>query len=128
MCLVESQDICLVETQDMCCVGNLNKPESQARAGPGPDRISAHPGRACPAIENVRKTFVKCRFGIKSIRFPLVFVKCSYGDLTCVGTSAAECTFLRFHLKYLILYQAFMDMCIFKKTFYEAFLTVAMQK
>ena len=54
--------------------------------------------------------------------------KKSYGDLTFVGTSATECTFLLFHLKYLILYEAFIDICIFKLTFYEAFLTVAMQK
>ena len=56
------------------------------------------------------------------------FVKLSYGDLTFGGTSATECTFLLFHLKYVILYEAFIDICIFKLTFYEAFLTVAMQK
>ena len=56
------------------------------------------------------------------------FVHFSYGDLTFVGTSATECTFLLFHLKYVILYEAFIDICIFKLTFYEAFLTVAMQK
>ena len=62
----------------------------------------------------------------QKLRFPLVNVKFSYGDLTFVGTSATECTFLLFHLKYLILYEAFID--IFNLTFYEAFLTVAMQK
>ena len=93
-----------------------------------PDRISAQPGRPCPAIEKVRKTSVKLRFWIKNLRFPLPFAKFSYGDLTFVGTSATECKKKRFHLKYLILYDAFIDICIFKLTFYEAFLTVAMQK
>ena len=65
---------------------------------------------------------------IKKLRFPLPFVKFSYGDRTCGGTSATECKFLLFHLKYLVLYEAFIDICIFKLTFYEAFLTVAMQK
>ena len=92
------------------------------------DRISAQPGRTCPAIEKVRKTLVKLWFCIKNLRFPLVNVQFSYGDITFVGTSATECTFLLFHLKYLILYEAFIDICIFKLTFYEAFLTVAMQK
>ena len=64
----------------------------------------------------------------KNIRFPLPFAKFSYGDLTFVGTSATECPFLLFHLKYVILYEAFIDICIFKLTFYEAFLTIAMQK
>ena len=65
---------------------------------------------------------------IKNLCFPLYFLKFAYGDLTFVGTSAAECTLVLFHLKYVILYEAFIDMCIFKLTFYEAFLTVAMQK
>ena len=76
----------------------------------------------------VRKALVKLRFGIKNLRFPVPFVNLLYGDLTFVGTSATECTFLLFHLKYVILYEAFIDICIFKLTFYEAFLTVAMQK
>ena len=112
----------------MCCVGSLDKPESQARAGPRLDRISAQPGRPCPAIEKVRNTYVKLRFGINNLRFPLPFVTFSYGDLTFVGTSATECKKKLFHPKYLILYEAFIDICIFKLTFYEAFLTVAMQK
>ena len=70
----------------------------------------------------------KLLFLIKKLRFPLPFVKFSYGDLTFGGPSATECKFLLFHLKYLILYEAFIDICIFKLTFYEAFLTVAMQK
>ena len=97
-------------------------------ARPGPDRISAQPGRPCPAIGKVRKASVKFRFWIKHLRFPTFFVKLSYGDLTFVGTSAAECTCLLFHLKYVILYDAFIDICIFKLTFYEAFLSIAMQK
>ena len=91
-------------------------------------RNTTRPGRACPAIEKVRKTCVKLRFWIKNLRFPLVNVKFSYGGLTFVGTSATECKFLLFHLKYLILYEAFIDVCIFKLTFYDAFLTIAMQK
>ena len=92
------------------------------------DRISAQPGRTCPAIEKVRKTVVKLRFWVKKLRFPLPFAKFSYGDLTFGGTSATECKLLLCHLKYLILYNAFIDICMFKLTFYEAFLTVAMQK
>ena len=57
-----------------------------------------------------------------------IFLKCLYGDLTFGGMSATECTFLLLHLKYVILYAAFIDIYIFKLTFYEAFLTVAMQK
>ena len=91
-------------------------------------RNTTRPGRACPAIEKVRKTCVKLRFWIENLRFPLPFVKLLYGDITFVGTSATECKFLLFHLKYLILYDAFIDICIFKLTFYEAFLTIAMQK
>ena len=83
---------------------------------------------AVAVVEKVRKTCVKLRFWIKNLRFPLPFVIFSYGDLTFVGTSATECTFLLFHLKYLILYEALIDICIFKLTFYEAFLTIAMQK
>ena len=60
--------------------------------------------------------------------FSTAFVKFWYGDLTFGGTSATECKFLLFHLKYVILYDAFIDICIFKLTFYDAFLIVAMQK
>ena len=42
--------------------------------------------------------------------------------------SAAECDLVEFSLTYLILYEVFFDICIFRLTFYEAFLTVAMQK
>ena len=91
-------------------------------------RNTTRPSRACPAMEKVRKTCVKLRFWINNLRFPLVNVKFSYGDLTFGGTSATECKKKLFHLKYLILYEAFIDICIFKLTFYEALLTVAMQK
>ena len=60
--------------------------------------------------------------------FPLDVLCFSSGDLSLLGTSAAECTLLLFHRKYVTLYEAFIDICIFKLTFYEAFLTVAMQK
>ena len=75
---------------------------------PGLGRARARPDLS-PAIEKVRETCVKFRFWIKNLRFPLPFVIFSYGDLTFVGTSATECTFLLFHLKYVILYDAFID-------------------
>ena len=60
--------------------------------------------------------------------FSTAFCIFLYDDPTFLGTSATECKKRLFHLKYLILYEAFIDICIFKLTFYEAFLTVAMQK
>ena len=92
----------------------------------GPDLSPARPDVSSDrkSKENLCKI---ANFDQKTI-FPMPFVNFSSGDLTFVRTSTTECTFLLFPLKYLILYEAFIDICIFKFTVYEAFLTVVMQK
>ena len=84
--------------------------------------------RCCGCCRKSKENLCKIEVLDQKPTFSTAFCNFSYGDLTFVGTSATECTFLLFHLKYLILYEALIDICIFKLTFYEAFLTIAMQK